>query len=71
MTDLQEALGQFVFYKEIMQVVEPERKLYLAVPREALNTVFQTATGKLMMQTYLTHIIGYDIKSEEIFQWLP
>ena len=30
--DLEQALGQYILYKDILQRIEPERELYLAIP---------------------------------------
>ncbi len=40
-TDLHEALGQFVLYREVLAEMQPERELYLAVPEAAAEGIFQ------------------------------
>lgn len=40
-TDFYAALGQFLSYRLALEAVEPERRLYLAVPVDAYQTFFQ------------------------------
>nr|WP_293096803.1 element excision factor XisH family protein [Okeania sp. SIO2F4] len=39
--DLEQALGQFVLYEHLLNRYEPERKLYLAIPEEVRQSVFE------------------------------
>lgn len=40
--DLENALGQFIFYRAILAETEPDRDLFLAVPDEVFKTLFET-----------------------------
>ncbi len=41
-SDFHTALGQFLNYRIMLEVNEPDRLLYLAVPRETYQTFFQS-----------------------------
>lgn len=43
MADLENALGQYILYENVMSVVEPNRKLYLAVADNVFEAVFEDA----------------------------
>jgi XisH protein len=38
--DLEQALGQYILYNDILQRNEPERELYLAIPILAFENLF-------------------------------
>ena len=43
--DLQNALGQYTLYRNIIEETEPDRTLYLAVHDETFATIFEEALG--------------------------
>lgn len=69
--DLQDALGQFVFYHEILAKLEPERELFLAIGNETLLDLFSEATGKLFIDEKHLKIIAVRLDTEEIVTWIP
>ena len=50
MSNLEQALGQYVLYTDVLSEVEPERILYLAVSREIFDDIFEEAIGKLLIE---------------------
>ena len=70
--DLEEALGQYVLYRMALRRTEPERELYLAVPQEVVSSQFQS---RELWQAFFSdengRVLGYDVATEEIVQWLP
>jgi len=70
MDDLEKAIGQYVVYRAVLAEREPQRILYLAVPRHALD-LFDEPLGKLLFKNNLVKIIGFDPDVEVIVQWLP
>ena len=40
-TDLENALGQYILYYDILTRLEPERRLYLAIRQETYSELFQ------------------------------
>lgn len=68
-TDFYAALGQFLSYRLALASVEPNRKLYLAVPFEVYRTFFQYEFTQTAVQQYQVLLIVYDPTNEVIVQW--
>ncbi|NET29633.1 XisH family protein [Okeania sp. SIO1I7] len=64
------ALGQFLNYRIMLEVNDPERLLYLAVPVEAYQTFFQSRLAQVVIKRYQLKLIIYKPKTEEIIQWI-
>lgn len=64
------ALGQFMNYRLALEMEQPERILYLAVPEEIYHNFFQQAFGKIVIQHYALKLLVYTISSEEIVTWI-
>ena len=67
--DLEKAIGQYVLYAALLRRQEPERVLYLAVPRYAFNTVFATQVGKVAIESFELRLIVFSIEEEEELLW--
>ena len=70
MDDLEKALGQYVLYRAVLAEREPNRALYLAVPKDVLD-IFEQPLGKLLLKNNLARVIGFDPQAEVILQWIP
>ena len=68
-TDFYAALGQFLSYRLGLASVEPNRKLYLAVPFEVYRTFFQSEFTQTAVKQYQVLLIVYDPTNEVIVQW--
>jgi hypothetical protein len=69
-TDFYPALGQFLSYRLALASVEPNRKLYLAVPFDVYRTFFQYEFTQTAVQEYQVLLIVYEPKEEAIVQWI-
>lgn len=69
-TDFYAALGQFLSYRLALASVEPDRKLYLAVPFEVYRTFFQSEFTQAAVQEYQVLLIVYEPTEEVIVQWI-
>src|SRR5271167_3191406 len=49
MRDLEEAIGQFQLYRMLLSETDPDRALYLAVPRHVYDRVFIEPLGQLVV----------------------
>ena len=67
--DFHGALGQFLNYRAALQISEPSRILFLAVPSDIFSTFFQERLIQIVIQQYSLSIIAYDPNQEEIIQW--
>jgi len=64
------ALGQFLNYRVVLQVQQPERTLYLAVTEEIYRTFFRRDLAQLSIQTYQVKMIVFKPVTEVILQWI-
>ena len=70
-TDLHEALGQFVLYREVLAEHQPERELYLAVPDAVTKGIFQEEVGALLLRRHIIRLLSFEPEREEVLQWIP
>ena len=70
MADLEEAVGQYVLYHDIMAERDPNRILYLAVTQDVMNDVFDEAIGKLVLKNHRIRLLVFDPNNEVITQWI-
>lgn len=69
-SEFHDALGQYLNYRLGLADQEPERVLYLAVPEDIYRSFFQTPFGQLAIRHYALKLLVYNIKREEIVEWL-
>lgn len=67
--DYHTALGQFLNYRLALQMSQPERILYLAVPRETYNSFFIRELAQASVKEYQVKLIIYDPYQEVIVEW--
>lgn len=63
-------MGQFLSYRLALEVIEPDRLLYLAVPLDAYQTFFQLDFAQIAIKKYQVLLIVYDPVKEAIAQWI-
>ncbi|NMF58398.1 fatty-acid oxidation protein subunit alpha [Pseudanabaena yagii GIHE-NHR1] len=68
-SDFHNALGQFLSYRLALQMTEPDRMIYLAVPIDVFDTFFQERFTQAAILQYDLKIIAYEPNTEEIIQW--
>lgn len=71
MADLENALGQFVLYHDILVKQEPDRTLFLAVREHVYDDLFEEPIGRLLIQNGRVRLIVFDADTEEILRWIP
>lgn len=69
--DLEQALGQYVLYRQILNEMGAERSLYLAIPQPTFNSVFTIELGQVLLKNQVVKLIVFDDESEAIVQWIP
>jgi hypothetical protein len=69
-SDFHTALGQFLNYRIMLEVNEPDRLLYLAVPFETYQTFFQSRFAQVAIERHQLKLIVYNPFKEEIVQWI-
>lgn len=63
------ALGLFLNYQEALELDQPERTLYLAVPNQAYKNFFEKRFLQRMVSKYQLKFLIYDPKNEVIVEW--
>lgn len=58
--DFKNAVGQFVVYRSVMDKVEPERELYLAIRDVTFVELFEEPIGKLLIETEKLKLIVFN-----------
>ena len=69
-SDFHTALGQFLNYRDALEIVEPDRVLYLAVRQPVYERFFQRRFILAAIQRYQLRLVIYDVNNEVIAQWL-
>ena len=69
--DLEVALGQYLLYLPFLRVQEPDRSLYLAIPGEVYQNVFEEPIGQGLLAEYNLRLLVFDSVKEVILQWKP
>ncbi len=70
LTDYHAALGQFLNYRLALEISDPTRILYLAVPVVAYQTFFKREFAQMSLERYQIKQIIYDPIQEVIVQWI-
>ncbi|MGE0085471.1 MAG: XisH family protein [Desulfococcaceae bacterium] len=63
------ALGQFISYRNILEEIEPDRTLYLAVPADIFDSFFRSRFGQMAVRKNQIRLIVYNAAREEIESW--
>lgn len=69
LTDFHAALGQFLNYRLALQMNEPNRTLYLAVPFDTFDTFFQERFVQEAVRLYQLKLVVYDPLKEVFIEW--
>ena len=52
-----------------MKEVEPKRRLYLAVPKRVMESLFRDDLGVLVLQQNLIRVMSFDPVEQVLLQW--
>lgn len=69
LADLENALGQYILYRDIIEELEPDRALYLAVREEVFETIFQESLGQMLIRKNQLKLIIFNKAEEVIVKW--
>lgn len=68
--DLEKAVGQYIIYCGLLRRQEPDRVLYLAVPKYAFEGVLSTEVGQITAEAAALKLIVFPVvKEEEELLW--
>ncbi|MFO1433383.1 MAG: XisH family protein [Candidatus Competibacteraceae bacterium] len=68
--DLENALGQFILYHDILTRVEPDRLLYLAIREAVFIDLFEEPIGRILLENQRLQLVVFDPQAEEIVKWI-
>ncbi len=68
--DLEKAVGQYIVYRNILEEVEADRILYLAISKKAFEDVFIEPLGNLVSRKNQLHLLVFNPQNQEILQWI-
>lgn len=70
-SDLEQALGQYLLYEDLMRAQYPDRLLYLAVRDTVYNSFFQEEIVQIVLESRRLKLLIFDEIQEVIIQWIP
>mgnify|MGYP001769329738 CR=1 FL=1 len=70
MYDFHGALGQYIVYRNLIQLTEPEYTLYLAIDRLVYEDFFQRKSVQAVIKDNRVFLIVVDTAKEELLKWL-
>lgn len=68
--DLEEAVGQYEVYESVLSEMDPERRLYLAIPRRVYEGLFVERFGQLILEKLQLRLIVFDEVAQRIVKWV-
>lgn len=68
--DLEKAVGQYIVYRNILEEIEADRILYLAISKKAFEDIFSEPLGNLVLRKNQLHILVFNPQSQELLQWI-
>jgi hypothetical protein len=70
MYDFHGALGQYIVYRNLIQLTEPDRTLYLAIDDIVYEDFFRRPSIEVIIRQNQLLLIVVDIDKENILQWI-
>lgn len=69
--DLELAIGQYVLYRLLLNEIEPNRKVYLAITDVVYDDIFNEPIGELVIHNLPLHLLVINLQRIEVQQWIP
>lgn len=71
MRELEQAVGQYVVYQQVIQKKTQDYTVYLAVTSKTYDNVFTDELGQLLLNNQIIRLVVFDAEQEVITQWIP
>ncbi|MFB2895168.1 element excision factor XisH family protein [Aerosakkonemataceae cyanobacterium BLCC-F50] len=68
--DLENALGQYILYRDALKHSQSERILYLAISDEVYLDFFQEEIAQMVVENQQLKLIIFDAKKAEVVKWI-
>ena len=69
-TEIERAVGQYVFYLPLIETQRADTPLYLAVPARVYASHLSSVDGRNLLSRWKIPLILYDTDTERIVQWI-
>jgi hypothetical protein len=69
--DLEQALGQYIIYRNILEKQEISAKLYMAIRQDTYTNIFSEPLGVLVTERNNINLLIFDPYQEIIVLWKP
>lgn len=68
---LEQAIGQYVLYGLLLNRVDPDRSIYLAIPSSTYRELFTEPIGEIVISDLPLQLVVVDLDKVEIERWIP
>jgi hypothetical protein len=68
--DLQDAIGQYAFYLALLEEVDPQRRLYLALSQSAFEELAEMRAFARVQERFQVSLMIVHLDTETISQWI-
>ena len=65
-----EAVGQYIVYREALEIIEANRVLYLAIPSDVFNSFGHEILVKTVFEKNKFNVLVYKPSNQEIVSWI-
>lgn len=69
--DLEQAIGQYILYRLLLNQVDPGREIYLAITDITYDEIFSEPIGKLVISDLSLKLVVVDAQKAIVKQWIP
>ena len=69
--ELEQAIGQYVLYRLVLNQVDPGRGVYLAIPDSTYRELFTEPIGELVIRDLPLQLLVVDLQEEVVTRWIP
>jgi hypothetical protein len=69
--DFEHAIGQYVLYRLLLNKIDPDRSLYLAITDEIYQDIFSEPIGEVVINELPLHLLVVNAESMEVQEWIP
>ena len=69
--DLEQAIGQYVLYRLLLNKVDPRREIYLAISDVTYKEIFNEPIGEVVIRDLPMQLLVVDVEKVKVKLWIP
>lgn len=69
--DLEQAIGQYVLYRLLLNRVDPGREIYLAISDITYDEIFNEPIGEVVISDLPMQLLVVDVEKIKVKLWIP